>query len=98
MILEEDEEEVDEMDEEMEVEEVENFGPELVLSSDVEVGTPYPNTEPVSPTSPLPPDNQLGSGSAKIDGGGMPLTADALAKMEAQEGKKSPTVEEQVMS
>lgn len=92
MILEEDEEEVDEMDEEMEVEEVENFGPELVLPSD------EPYTEPVSPMSPLPGEKELGPGSAQGNRGGMPLTADALAKMEAQEGKKSPTVEEQVMS
>lgn len=90
MILEEDEEEeVDEMDEEMEIEEVENFGPELVLPSDAEVGEPY--TEPVSPMSPLPVQADAPPDGTAAGSGGIPLTADALAKMEAQEGKGEST-------
>lgn len=98
MILEEDEEGVDEMDEEMEVEEVENFGPELIIPSDIDAAgddSGEPETEPVSPLSPVPPGNEQPSDPTMAGSGGMPLTADALAKMQEQEEGKEAFVQNQ---
>lgn len=97
MILEEDEEEEDDVEDVDD--EVENFGPELVLPSDGEAGDGA-YTEPVSPMSPLAiheeRDPMADSAAAANGGGGVPLTADALAKMEEQAGhvsKKDDTLE-----
>lgn len=85
-IIEEDEEEDEEM-EDMEVEEVDHFGNEVALHSDGNgdgEGETY--TEPVSPLTPLPSAEHppvLDLDSKK--GGGVPLTAEALAKMEEEE-------------
>lgn len=92
--IEEDEEEEDVFDDGMEVEEVDQFGPRLVIPlSDpdasagalgVDAGT---DTEPVSPLSPLPSagleDFPLDSAPG-ASSGGVPLTAQALAKMEEE--------------
>ena len=89
-ITEEDEDE-DDM-EDLEVEEVDHFGPELVLPSDVEgavddSGETY--TEPVSPLSPLPPPERAETpDSRRPSSSGVPLTAEALAKMNEEESKK----------
>jgi len=85
-ITEEDEDELDEED--MEVEEVDQFGPELVLSSDLgaivdEPGEIY--TVPVSPLGPLPPDDD-GVEAKRAGSSGTPLTAEALQhKLEEDE-------------
>lgn len=82
--------------EDMEVEEVDHFGPELVLpGSELEEGT---GTEgAMSPLSPLPPvgdDDAAGAApssamtAGKGVGGKVPLTAEALAMMEEEEEAK----------
>lgn len=93
-ITEEDEEAED--TEDLEVEEVDHFGPELVLPSDAEaveldVGEIY--TEPVSPLSPLPPpEHAEPPDSRRASSSGVPLTAEALAKMNEEEEKKDKSV------
>ncbi|KAK4542122.1 hypothetical protein LTR36_007153, partial [Oleoguttula mirabilis] len=89
-ITEEEEEEQDDMMEDMEVEEVDQFGPELVLPGSAleEGGAGEASEEPISPLSQLPAvgDEQLGSIAEA--GGKVPLTAEALAKMEEEEEAK----------
>ena len=85
-ITEEDEEE-DEI-EDLEVEEVENFGPRFLLSSDLDAAvddTGEVYTEPVSPMSPLTPKVDEPPTQNRSGSGGVPLTAEALAKMEEEE-------------
>ena len=87
-ITEEDEDELD-MDEDMEVEEVDQFGPELVLSSDLDAIVDEPGgiyTEPVSPLSPmLRVDDELVD-AKRTGSSGVPLTAEALQmKLEQDE-------------
>ena len=96
MILEEDEEEEEGFDE-MEVEEVENFGPELIIPSDIDLGghdSAEPYTEPVSPSSPFPPEHETLPDPTLAGSGGMPLTADALAKMQEQQDESTEAVTE----
>ena len=83
--------EEDEEEEEMEIEEVDQFGPELILSSDVDApaddehGEIY--TEPASPMSPLPPARDAPTEPKRSgSGGGLPLTAEALAKIAGGRG------------
>ena len=75
------------MEEEMEIEEVDQFGPELVVPSDIEADSAAPYTEPVSPLSPLPPGQGEAPDSTRnaAGSGGVPLTAQALAKMQEEE-------------
>ena len=83
MILEEDEDEdgFDEMDEDLEEEEVETFGADATVHEDVSV-----EGSRMSPLHlALPIDDQISPGSIVESAEGMPLTADALAKMEAHE-------------
>jgi hypothetical protein len=83
-ITEEDEEEDDEM-EDLEVEEVDHFGAEAALTSDLDVAVDDTFTEPVSPLTPLPPGEHEKRELDPAKGGGVPLTAEALAKMEEEE-------------
>lgn len=86
MILEEDEDEdgFDEMDEDLEEEEVETFGADVTAGEDVSV-----EGSGMSPLHlALPIDDQISPGSIVESAEGMPLTADALAKMEAHEEVK----------
>lgn len=88
MILEEDED-MDETGED--IEEVEHFGPELVLPNDAEQGVDDnadPWSDPVSPLSPLVLDQEQLPEAPNSVSNGMPLTADALAQIQAHEDKK----------
>ncbi|KAK5173631.1 uncharacterized protein LTR77_002312 [Saxophila tyrrhenica] len=74
-------------DEDMEVEEVDQFGPELVLSTHINDAAREESeavyTEPVSPISPLPRtqhDEVVGNGSGVV-----PLTAEALRVKEEED-------------
>lgn len=88
------EEEEEVLDEEVEVEEIDQFGPRLVIPSDFDAaagaaggGT---DTEPVSPLSPLPSAGQEQfPDSPPAPSGGIPLTAHALARMEEEEEGKT---------
>ena len=83
-ITEEDEEEEDEM-EDLEVEEVDHFGAEVALTSDLDAAVDDTFTEPVSPLTPLPPAEHETRELDPAKGGGVPLTAEALAQMEEEE-------------
>lgn len=85
-IMEEDEDE--EMDE---IEEVDQFGPEIIVPSDLDAAvtdTGEPYTEPVSPISPLPSRDEDRPEPKRSGSGGVPLTAEALAKMQEEEEMK----------
>jgi len=83
-ITEEDEEEDEEV-EDLEVEEVDHFGGEAVMTSDLDAAVDETFTEPVSPLTPLPPAEHETRELDPVKGGGVPLTAEALAKMEEEE-------------
>lgn len=82
---------VEEEDEEEDVEEyedVDQFGPELQITSvegQSEIG---PETEPVSPLSPLPGQEEENPLDAAASTGSVPLTAEALAKLSEEADKK----------
>ncbi|KAK5122432.1 hypothetical protein LTR85_004016 [Meristemomyces frigidus] len=91
-ITEEDEEDEDEM-EDMDVEEVDHFGPELVLPGgelEEAVGGDVAEEEPISPMSQLPAADEAEEEAPGSAGkaGKVPLTAEALAKMEEEEEAK----------
>ena len=87
-ITEEDEEEMlEEEEEEMDGEEVDAFGPELVLPSDVSAAVEADGE--VSPLSPTPLERQQPPEFPEKPGSSVqPLTAQALAKMQEEEEEK----------
>ncbi|CAK4029282.1 serine threonine- kinase [Lecanosticta acicola] len=93
-VEEEDEEELE--DDDGDYEEVDHFGPELVVAtSDAGMtGRSGGDTEPASPLSPSPgqeEEDPLGPGGnaeALKSSGGVPLTAEALAKLDTEEERK----------
>ncbi|KAF2480620.1 hypothetical protein BDY17DRAFT_302095 [Neohortaea acidophila] len=74
--VEEDDEEEEDVEEDDEVDEGEVFGGTGELATPDELAT---DTEPISPMSPL---------AGEHEGSGMPLTAEALAQMQAEEEKR----------
>ena len=92
-ITEEDEEEDEDM-EDMEVEEVDHFGAELAGASEIDAAIEEngeTHTEPVSPLTPLPaPEHDVAEPDLKgsVGSGSVPLTAEALAKMNEEEEMK----------
>ena len=106
-ITEEDEEAAElemEMLEDEEVEDVDQFGPVLNLaSSDVGVSASGLRAsedlpEPVTPLSPLPPVDEDGISPKSMLDGTTPLTAEALAKMAAQEQQKEDAAGKEVVA
>lgn len=94
--VEEEEEEV--FDGDVFVEEVDDFGPRLVIPTDHDAsagaagGT---DTEPVSPLSPLPSaGHQEVPEPTVLAGGGVPLTAHALARMEEEDNEGKASIED----
>ena len=94
-ITEEDEEE-DEM-EDIDMEEGDQFGPEIGVHSDIETTLDHHRDSrimPVSPLSPLTPEHEKQDDLGSSTGSGVPLTAEALAKMQEQEEEKEAAKEQ----
>lgn len=83
------EEEDEEMEQDLEYEEVDQFGPELLISGEA-ISDRAIETEPASPISPMPDRemNPLDPPNKEATGSGVPLTAEALAKLGAEEEAK----------
>lgn len=81
-------EEEDEDEEMEEYEDVDQFGPELQITSVEGQSEMGPETEPVSPLSPLPGQEEENPLAAADTTGSVPLTAEALAKLGEEEDKK----------
>ncbi|KAK4500365.1 hypothetical protein PRZ48_008554 [Zasmidium cellare] len=81
-------EEEDEEEEMEEYEDVDHFGPELQITSGEAPSEMGPDTEPVSPLSPLPGQEEENPLDAATSTNSVPLTAEALAKLGEEEDKK----------
>lgn len=94
---------ITEEDEEMDIEEVDQFGPELIMPSELEAAAADHDTgesyaEPVSPISISPGPEHDETTKLRSGSGGVPLTAQALAKMQEEEDEKEKEKEKLAVS